>query len=68
MSERANQIVCSALELSPSERAAIIEQLVSSLDRPDALIDALWAKEAEDGIAAYDAGQIEAFDADEVFR
>lgn len=36
------------------------------LYRADDGIDALWAREAEDRIAGYDAGQIEAFDADEV--
>ena len=35
--------------------------------QPDDRIDALWAKEAEDRIAGYDAGLLEASDADEVF-
>ncbi len=37
------------------------------MDNPDAEIDALWAKEAEERLAAYDRGDIEAIDAEVVF-
>jgi Putative addiction module component len=43
-----------ALTLKPSEKAQLIDKLISSLDKPDKEIDELWAKEAEDRIDAYD--------------
>jgi putative addiction module component (TIGR02574 family) len=68
MSERTAHVVEEALRLAPAERAEVVEQLLASLDRPDARIDALWAREAEDRIAAYDAGQMVALPAEEVFE
>jgi putative addiction module component (TIGR02574 family) len=67
MTEVADKLVREALQLDPSERAAVIEELLSSLDRPDPDIDAKWAREAEDRLAGYRAGEIEAIAADEVF-
>jgi hypothetical protein len=49
------------------ERVVVVEQLLSSLDRPDPQIDALWAREAEDCRSAYEAGQLQALPAEEVF-
>jgi putative addiction module component (TIGR02574 family) len=68
MSIEAQQILESALTLPAIERAAIIESLLSSLDHPDAHIDDVWAEEAEQRIAAYDAGQMTAVPAEEVFK
>jgi putative addiction module component (TIGR02574 family) len=66
MSRQASQVLEDALQLSPTERAEVVERLLVSLDRPDVQMDALWAQEAEELIAAYDAGQMQAFPADEV--
>lgn len=44
MTKSAKKIFRDALGLSASERAALIDQLISSLDKPDPSIDALWAK------------------------
>ncbi|AUB82433.1 addiction module protein [Candidatus Thiodictyon syntrophicum] len=55
------------ISLPPQERAALVEGIIASLDRPDPSLDALWLKEAQDRLAAYDAGELEAIDADEVF-
>ena len=49
-----------ALTLSPSEKAQLIDKLISTLDESDKKIDELWAKEAEDRINAYDQGKIKA--------
>jgi len=35
--------------------------LLASLDQPDARIDELWAKEAEDRLAAFEAGRMKAY-------
>jgi putative addiction module component (TIGR02574 family) len=56
-----------ALELPPNDRAALIEGLIVSLDKPDPAIDALWLKEAESRMAAYRSGELDAVDADQVF-
>ena len=56
-----------ARRLPAAERAALVDELLRSLDKPDAEVDALWAKEAEERLAAYDQGAIEAVDAEAVF-
>jgi len=48
------------LTLKPAEKAELIDKLLSSLDKPDAQIDDLWAKEAENRIDAYERGEIKA--------
>jgi putative addiction module component (TIGR02574 family) len=68
MSIDAQQILENALALPAIDRAAIVESLLSSLDYPDARIDDVWAEEAEKRIAAYDAGQMQAIPAEEVFK
>ena len=67
MTEVADKLIREALRLDPAERAAVIEELLSSLDRPDADLDAKWAKEAEERLSGYRAGEIEAIPASEVF-
>jgi putative addiction module component (TIGR02574 family) len=56
-----------ALELPANDRAALVDGLIVSLDKPDPAIDALWLKEAESRMAAYRSGELEAIDADQVF-
>ena len=57
-----------ALVLSAAERADLVESLLASLDQPDARIDELWAKEAENRLAAFKAGRMQACPADQVFQ
>jgi putative addiction module component (TIGR02574 family) len=64
----AEQLRKDALALPPIERAALAEELLSSLDRPDPHMDALWAQEAEERIAAFEAGEMEAIPADDVLK
>jgi putative addiction module component (TIGR02574 family) len=64
----AEQILQSALALPDVDRAAIVESLLTSLDQPDAVIDESWAVEAEERLAAFDAGRTKAIPADEVFE
>ncbi|MBW1868531.1 MAG: addiction module protein [Deltaproteobacteria bacterium] len=54
----ANNILKDALTLKPSQKAELIDKLLSALDKPDREIDELWAKEAENRIDAYDRGKI----------
>lgn len=46
----------------------LVEEILSSFDFPSRQeVDALWAKEAEDRIDAYDRGEIRSTPAQEVF-
>ena len=58
MNEKVKALSQEARKLSPAERAELIDELIASLDRPDATLDALWAKEAEDRLAAHDRGEM----------
>ncbi len=55
------------MKLSANERAALVESLIISLDKPDPSIDSLWLKEAESRLAAYHSGELSAVDAEQVF-
>lgn len=54
------------LTLSPSEKARLIDKLISTLDQPAKDIDGLWAKEAESRIDAYEQGEIKAVTLEDV--
>lgn len=56
-----------ALELPANDRAALVDGLIVSLDKPDPAIDTLWLREAESRMAAYRSGELDAVDADQVF-
>ena len=69
MTIQTQQVLEKAIHLPPVERAKLVEQILSSFDRPyREEIDALWAKEAEDRIDAYDQGKIKAIPASQVFE
>ncbi|MBA3057314.1 MAG: addiction module protein [Gammaproteobacteria bacterium] len=55
-----------AVQLPPVERMALVEQILDSLDEPDPSMDALWAQEADDRLAAYRRGEIRAVPLSEV--
>ncbi len=57
-----------ALKLTPSEKAQLIDKLISNLDKPDKEIDELWAREAEDRLNAYDQGRIKAISLERVLQ
>lgn len=67
MAASAKTILDQALTLPANDRAALVENLILSLDRPDPALDAQWLKEAEDRLAAYRSGELAAVDAVEVF-
>lgn len=68
MTEHADAIFKHALALSPLERITLVEKLLANRDQPDPTLDELWAEEAEDRIDAYEAGELEAIPAEEVFK
>jgi putative addiction module component (TIGR02574 family) len=55
-----------ARKLSPAERIELVDDILASLDEPDPAIDRLWAKEAEERLAAYRRGEIKALPLEEV--
>ena len=66
MSKATQVIVEQASQLSANEKIELIDALLASVDKPDVEIDALWAKEAEDRLAAYSAGTIKTLDLNQV--
>lgn len=66
MNSSTQALIKQASQLSASEKIELIDALLASVDKPDAEIDALWAIEAEDRLAAYSAGAIKALDLNQV--
>ena len=66
MTETTKALSAQARKLSPAERIALVDDILASLDEPDPAIDRLWAKEAEDRLAAYRKGEIRAVGLEEV--
>ncbi len=66
--DHGTQLLEAALQLPPSERAQLIEGILSSFE-PETRqrIDRLWAQEAEDRIDAYDRGELGSVPAESVF-
>ena len=53
-----DEILKQASALPPAEKLELVEALLNDLDRPDPGMDAAWAAEAEDRVAAYRKGEI----------
>ena len=54
------------LSLKPTEKAELVDKLLSDLDKPDEEIDKLWAREAESRIDAYERGKLKAVSLEDV--
>ncbi|MHB8948273.1 MAG: addiction module protein [Rhodoferax sp.] len=66
MPQTAKALSEQAAQLPPVERMALVEQILDSLDEPDPSVDALWAQEADDRLAAYRRGEIRSVPLSEV--
>ena len=66
MTNAAKNLSAKARKLSPDERLELVDDILASLDEPDPAIDRLWAKEAEERLAAYRRGEIKAVPLQEV--
>jgi putative addiction module component (TIGR02574 family) len=62
----AEDVLKEAILLNPTEKAMLVDHLISSLDKPDTELDKLWANEAESRLDAYNQGKIKAVSLDEV--
>jgi putative addiction module component (TIGR02574 family) len=60
MTTAAEALSAQVAQLPPAERMEVVEHILDSLDQPDASLDALWAKEADDRLAAYRRGEVKA--------
>ena len=56
----AQTLSAQAAQLPPAERIEVVERILDSLARPDALLETLWADEANDRLTAYRRGEIKA--------
>ena len=68
MSIETQEILDRALQLPAIDKARLVDELLSSLDKPDEAIDALWRKEVEDRIQAYKAGNLRAVSLEQVLE
>lgn len=60
-------ILAEALKLDPVERFSVVEGILKSLDEPDAVLDAIWAEEAEQRLKAYREGRLKGIAMEQVF-
>jgi putative addiction module component (TIGR02574 family) len=56
-----------AQALAAEDRAKLAEALLESLQTPLSEIEAAWAQEIEERVAAFDRGEIQAYAAEDVF-
>lgn len=68
MSETAKTLSERARELPPAERLRVVDDILSSLDETDGTLDRLWAREAEDRLAAWRRGEIRDVPLEDVLR
>lgn len=66
MTDEAKLLSRQARSLSLAERLELIDDLLASLNEGDPKIEAQWAREAEDRLAAYRRGEIKAVPLQEV--
>lgn len=64
MKPKLDELLKEALELPPIERATIVDRLITSLDRPDDVIDEAWRKEIGDRVRAYRSGAVSTISAE----
>ena len=66
MKRSSEDLLKEALEMPPAERAALADQLLTSLDRPDEAIDQVWRKEIAARVRAYRSGTAATVSAEDV--
>lgn len=65
MNEKVKALGLEARKLSPDERIALVEDVLASLPT-NPVLDELWAKEAEDRLAAYRDGEMASISLEEI--
>ena len=67
MSASLKEIEQQARTLAAEDRAKLAESMLESLQSPLADIEAAWAHEIEERVAAFDRGEIDSYAAEDVF-
>ena len=67
MSASLKQIEDQARSLTPEDRAKLAESMLESLHSPLAEIENAWNEEIERRVAAFDRGEIPAYQSEDVF-
>lgn len=62
-----NLLLEKLLELTPQDKLALVEALVSSLDNPDPAISPKWLQEADARLKAYRLGLTKGIPVEEIF-
>ena len=60
------EILDSARKLTLDQQLGLIDSLFDMLDQPDPVVQAAWAKEAQDRLAAFERGELPAAPMDEL--
>ena len=71
MSPKFAQVRAVALELTEEERIRLAEDLYESVEESDGTpeeIEAAWSEEIADRVEAFERGEVETIDGEEVFR
>ena len=63
-----NEIINEARLLTPQDRYRVIENLVSSLDKPDLTIENEWLEESKNRVEAIKNGELKTISYQEVFN
>ena len=66
MTDAIETLYAQVVQLPPEERMQVVERIFDSLDEPDAWLDALWAREADNRLTAYRRGEVRAVTLSEV--
>lgn len=68
MAASVDDVLAQALALQVNDRAALLERLAESLDRPDGVLDQQWLDEAHRRMQAFSRGEMRAIDAEAVWE
>jgi putative addiction module component (TIGR02574 family) len=66
MKSTSENLLQEALDLPPIERAALVDQLLNSLDKSDEAVDAVWRKEIAARLRAYRSGTAATVSAEDI--
>ncbi len=66
MKPESQDLLKEALALPPIERAALVDQLLTSLDKPDEAVDQVWRNEIAARLRAFRAGEVATVSAEDV--
>lgn len=61
-----DELLEKAKSLPATQQLKLVEDLLDALDHPDGDIDAAWAAEARDRLAAYRSGEVKAIPLEDV--